>query len=124
MLVHSMRSLHCRLHKVVLSGCINSSNDYSHLTTTIATSNLKPIEIHSYHFGIGVAAGKALARTLTQSNILEQVVVLDTSMSSEVARVLVDAMNHSSVIILRIGYHCKEAVSECSLPKERVEVLS
>ena len=42
-------------------------------------------------------------------------------MESEVATALVEAMNHSSVKKLRIGGDCKEAVSECSFPTDRVE---
>ena len=121
-LVHSMTSPHCRLHKLLISGCIISSSDYCHLTTAIATSNMT--YFHPSSLSINVAAGKALARALTQSKTLEEVHVLDYSMNSEVARALVEAMNHSSVKILRIGYHCKEAVSECFFPTNRVKVLS
>jgi len=117
-LVHSLTSPHCRLHNLVLKSCTISSSDYCHLTTAIATSNLK--HFYSSYLSIDVAAGKALARALTQSKTLEEVVVLVDPMDNEVARALVEAMNHSSVKKLWIGYDCKKAVSECSFPTDRV----
>ena len=78
------------------------------------------IHFESINLSIDVAAGKALARALTQSKTLEE--VEDDPMDSGVARALVEAMNHSSVKKLVIGYNCKEAVSECSFPADRVEV--
>ena len=119
-LVHSLTSHHCHLHKLRLIHCTISSSDYCHLTTAIATSNLTHFE--SSFLSIDVAAGKALARALTQSKTLEEVRVQEDPMDSEVAIALVEAMNHSSVMILEIGRHCKETVSECSFPRGRVEL--
>ena len=119
-LVHSLTSPHCRLHTLGLFECTISSSDYCHLTTAIATSNLP--QFHSSYLGIDVAAGKALARALTQNKTLEEVSVFEDPMDKEVARALVEAMNHSSIIRLEIGRHCKEAVSECSFPTDRVEI--
>ena len=118
-LVHSLTSPHCRLHKLTLIGCTISSSDYCHLTTAIATNNLT--HFVSSFLSIDVAAGKALARALKQNKTLEEVNVWENPMDSEVARALVEAMNHSSVKKLKIGYRCKEAVSECSFPTDRVE---
>ena len=120
-LVHSLTSSHCRLHKLELNCCTISSNDYCHLTTAIATSNM--IHFNSFHLSIDVAAGKALARALIQSKTLEEVKVEENPMGSEVARALVEAINHSSVKKLRIGWNCKQGVSECSFPTDRVEIL-
>ena len=118
-LVHSLTSPHCRLHKLKLWNCTISSSDYCHLTTAIATSNLT--HFICTHLSIDVAAGKALARALTQSKTLEKVDVWESPMYSEVARALVEAMNHSRVGMLGIGKNCEEAVSECSFPTDRVE---
>ena len=120
-LVHSLTSPHCHLHKLRLLECTISSNDYCHLTTAIANSNLT--QFTSSSLSIDVAAGKALARALTQSKTLEEVTVVERpSMDIEVAKALVEAMNHSSVEKLRIGENCKQAVSECSFPTGRVEI--
>ena len=119
-LVHSLASPHCCLHKLVLIDCNISSSDYCHLTTAIATSNLKRFD--SSNLSIDVAAGKALARALTQSKTLELVGVYEFPVDSEVARALVEAMNHSSVKKLKIGHGCREAVSECSHLTGRVEL--
>ena len=81
------------------------------------------IHFNSFHLSIDVAAGKALAKALIQSKTLEEVKVEENPMDSEVVRALVEAMNHSSVKKLRIGWNCKEAVSECSFPTDRVEIL-
>ena len=118
-LVDSLTSPHCRLHMLELWRCIMSNKDYCHLTTAIATSNLK--YFISDRLRIDAAAGKALARALTQSKTMENVKVEEDPKDSEVARALVEAMNHSSVKKLVIGLHCKEAVSECFFPKDRVE---
>ena len=105
--------------KLTLIECTISSSDYCDLTKAIATSNL--IQFTSCRLSIDVAAGKALARALKQSKTLEVVRVLEESMDIRVARALVKAMNHSSVKKLMIGSNCKEAVSECSFPTDRVE---
>ena len=122
-LVHSLTSPHCHLHKLKLSNCTISSSDYCHLTKAIATSNLT--HFVSSYLRIDVAAGKALARALTQSKTLEEIeVVVFPAMDSEVARGLVEAMNHSSVKKLTIGLNCIVAVSECSFPTDRKDSVS
>ena len=119
-LVHSLTSPHCCLQNLKLTQCTIFSSDYCLLTTAIATSNLTYFD--SSFLRIDVAAGKALARALTQSKTLEEVIVWEDPMDSEVARALVEAMNHSSVKKLKIGLNCEEAVSECSFPTDRVVI--
>ena len=118
-LVHSLTSPHCHLRRLELWSCTISSSDYCHLTTGIATSNLT--FFHSSYLSIDVAAGKALARALTQSKTLEMIRLLENPMDIEVVRAMIEAMKHSSVKRLRIGWNCKEAVSEWSPPTDRVE---
>ena len=48
--------------------------------------------------------------------------MLELPMKAEVAQILVEAMNHSSVKKLKIGDVCRGAVSECSYPTDKVEV--
>ena len=119
-LVHSLTFPRCRLHKLSLWNTTISSSDYCHLTTAIATSNLR--NFMSVNLSIDIAAGKALARALTESKTLEVVYVREDPMDSEVARTLVEAMNHSRVGMLRVGNNCKEAVSKCSFPRWKVVV--
>ena len=118
-LVHSLTSPCCCLHKLLLVACRISSSEYCHLTTAIAASNLT--HFGSVYLSIDVAAGKALAIVLIQNKTLEVVEVSELTMDIDIARALVEAMNHSSVKKLRIGNSCKEAVSECSFPTDRVE---
>ena len=119
-LVHSLTSPHCRLRKMWLWNCSISSIDYCHLTTAIATSNLT--QFTSSSLSIDVAAGKALARALTQSKTLEVVKVWEDPMDCGVARALLEAMNHSSVKKLWIAQISNEA--ECSFPIDRVKFIS
>ena len=87
----------------------------------IATNNLT--HFTSRHLSIGVAAGKALARALTQSKTLEMVYMHEDLMDNEVARKLVEAMNHSRVVRLLVEKNYQKAVSECSFPINSVVVL-
>ena len=121
-LVQSLTSPHCCLHKLDLFRCTIFSSDYCHLTTAIATSNFT--HFHSSFLSIDVAVGEALARALTQSKTLEVVEVLEYPIDSEVARAVIEAMNHSSVKKLMIGWDCNKAVSECSFPTDRVKFIS
>ena len=119
-LIHSLTSPHSRLLKLELSDCTISSSDYCHLTTAIPTSNLTHFTTH--HLGTDVSSAKGLARALTQSKTLEEVDMWEHSMSNEVAQILLEAMNHSSVKKLKIGSVNKYAVSGCSYPTDKVEV--
>ena len=102
--------------------CTISSSDYCHLTTAIPTSNLTHFTTH--HLGTDVSSAKGLARAMTQSKTLEEVEVMgEFPMNNEVAQILLEAMNHSSVKKLMIGYVSnKDVVSGCSYPTDKVEV--
>ena len=116
-----MTSPHSRLLKLWLLECTISSSDYCHLTTAIPTSNLT--HFTTSKVGTDVSSAKGLARAMTQSKTLEKVNVWEyPMMNNEVAQILLEAMNHSSVKKLRIGYVSKDAVSGCSYPTDKVEV--
>ena len=120
-LIHSLTSPHSRLLKLWLFVCTISSSDYYHLTTAIPTSNLTHFTTHL--LGTDVSSAKGLARAMTQSKTLEEVYVWeDPMMNNEVAQILLEAMNHSSVKKLKIEYISKDAVSGCSYPTDKVEV--
>ena len=120
-LIHSLTSPHTRLLKLELSRCTISSSDYCHLTTAIPTSNLTHFTTN--RLGMDVSSAKGLARALTQSKTLEEVeVTREFPMNNEVAQILLEAMNHSSVKKLKIGDVSKDAVSGCSYPTDKVEV--
>ena len=119
-LIHSLTSPHSRLLKLELSDCTISSSDYCHLTTAIPTSNLTHFTTH--HLGTDVSSAKGLARALTQSKTLEEVEVWEHTMNNEVAQILVEAMNHSSVKKLDIKGVSRDAVSECAYPTDKVVV--
>ena len=108
----------CQLHTLRLDSCTISSSDYYDLTTAIATSNLKIFECSS--LSIDVAAAKGLAIALKESKSLKLVEVREDPMDTEVARLLVEAMNHSEVETLAIGPKLKDIVSNCSYPKGKV----
>ena len=60
---------------------------------------------------------------MTQSKTLEEVeVTWEDPMNNEVAQILVEAMNHSSVKKLEIGDVSKDAVAGCSYPTDKVKV--
>ena len=121
-LIHSLTSPHSHLLKLELWECTISSSDYCHLTTAIPTSNLT--HFTTSRLGTDVSSAKGLARALTQSKTLEEVeVTREFPMNNEVAQILLEAMNHSSVKKLKIGYVNKDAVSGCSYPTDKVEVV-
>ena len=120
-LIHSLTSPHSRLLKLELSYCTISSSDYCHLTTAIPTSNLT--HFTTYSLCKDVSSAKGLARVLTQSKTLEKVEVCECLMKNEVAQILLEAMNYSSVKKLKIEYVNRVFVSGCSYPTDKVEVL-
>ena len=121
-LVHSLTSPHSSLHKLELLDCTISSSDYHHLTTAIATSNLTHFTTYcSLH--IDVTAAKGLATALTHSKTLEEVEVEERPIiSNDVVQVLAEAMNHSRVKKLEIGYVSKDTVLDYSYPTDRVKI--
>ena len=122
-LIHSLTSPHSRLLELVVIDGPISSSDYCHLTTAIPISNLT--HFTSLDLSIDISSAKGLARVLIQSKTLEKVEVSELPMSNEVAKILLEAMNHSSVkrlIIDSHGFVSKDAISGCSYPKDKVEV--
>ena len=126
--------LNTSLNHLTLVDCIISSADFDSLTTAIATSELKHLEILYYllwssAFGINLVRGQSLAKLLTQSKTLEEVTV---EMGSEyiyintcnVARLLVEAMTHSSVKKLKLKTYHYCDVSDIHYDIDRVEVSS
>ena len=120
-LVHSLTSRHSSLHKLELWRCAISSSDYHHLTTAIATSNLTHFNTNcSLHND--VTAAKGLATELTHSKTLEKVEVWEDPISNDVVRVLAEAMNHSRVKELVIGWVSIYTVLDYSYPTDRVRI--
>ena len=119
-LIHSLTSPHSRLLKLELLECTISSSDYCHLTTAIPTSNLTHFTTNS--LGTDVSSAKGLARAIAQSKTLQEVVVWEHSINSEVAQILLEVINHSSVKKLTIRGVKKDAVLECSYPIDKVEL--
>ena len=120
-LVQLLTSPHSSLHELILFGLTISSSDYHHLTTAIATSNLTHFNtIYCLHND--VSAAKGLATALTHSKTLEEVEVIENHMISEIATILAEAMNHSSVKKLVIGCVSKGTLLDCSYPTDRVKI--
>ena len=120
-LIHSLTSPHSRLLELVVIDGPISSSDYCHLTTAIPISNLTHFTTDKIF--TDVSSAKGLARAMTQSKALEEVVVLEyPMMDNEVTQILLEAMNHSSVKKLKIERVSKYAVSGCSYPKDKVKV--
>ena len=100
-----------------------SSTDFDSLTTAIATSKLKKLEIRPDI--INPVRGQSLAKLLTQSKTLEEVTV---EMNSEytnncnIVRLLVEAMSRSSVkkLQLKTADYCD--VSKIHYDRDRVKV--
>ena len=121
-LIHALTSPHSRLLKLWLLLCTISSSDYCHLTTAIPTSNLT--HFTTSRLGTDVSSAKGLARALTQSKTLEEVHLTELpTMINEVAQILLEAINHSSVKKLMIGHVSEHAVSGCFYPTDKVKVL-
>ena len=117
-LKNAITSPFCQLHTLRLHACTISSSDYYSLTTTLANSNLKIFQCSSLSIDVGAAKGLAIA--LKESKSLKLVEVREDPMDTEVARLLVEAMNHSEVETLAIGPKCKDIISNCSYPKGKV----
>ena len=119
-----------KLNNLTLSNCLITSTDFDSLTTAIATSKLKHLTITFFmgsNFGINLVRGWSLAKLLTQSKTLEEVTVemgIEYTNNCNVARLLVEAMTHSSVkkLILYTLYYCD--VSDIHYDRDRVEVSS
>ena len=121
--------LNTSLNSLTIVDCQLSSTDFDSLTTAIATSELKHLEIFCWYstcnVGVNPARGQSLAKLLTQSKTLEEVIVKMNSQYTNdcnVVRLLVKAMTHSSVkkLQLETAYYCD--VSEIHYDRDRVEV--
>ena len=123
--------LNTSLNNLTLEDCTISSTDFDSLTTAIATSKLKHLEIiyllWSSNFGITPVRGRSLAKLLTQSKTLEEVtVVMNSEYTNDcnVVRLLVETMTHSSVkklILEAYQYNCD--ISDIHYDRDRVELL-
>ena len=87
--------------------------------TTIATSKLTYFA--TALLDIDVTRAKAIATLLVDSKTLEEVEVIEQpTINKDVAVILAEAMNHSSVKNLTIGYLSKGTVLDCHYPTDRV----
>ena len=121
-LINSLTSPHSCLLQLELYKCTISSSDYCHLATAIPTSNLTHFK--TGQVGTDVSSAKGLARALTQSKTLKEVAVEEFPMNNEVAQILQEATNHSSVKTLILRGVSRDAVSECSYPTDKVKLFS
>ena len=118
--------LNTSLKNLTLKNYRISSTDFDSLTAAIATSELKKLEITPDI--INPVRGQSLAKLLTQSKTLEEVTVVmgsEYTNNCNVARLLVEAMTHSSVKNLKLRlktYHYCD-VSDIHYDRDRVEVL-
>lgn len=124
--------LNTSLNNLTLQDCLISSTDFDSLTSAIATSKLKQLEIAYVSFwpssfGINLVRGQSLAKLLTQSKTLEEVtVVMDSEYTNDcnVARLLVEAMTHSTVKKLSLGTLDYCDISDIHYDRDRIEVLA
>ena len=121
--------LNTSLNNLTLENCIISSTDFDSLTTAIATSELKHLEIINWYCTIGInhVIGRSLAKLLTQSKTLEEVtVVMDNwyAIDCNITRLLFEAMTHSSVKKLKLyaDQYPPCDVSDIHYDRDRVEV--
>ena len=83
--------------------------------TTIATSKLTHFATDDF-LDIDVTRAKVLATLLVDSKTLEEVEVIERPrINYDVAVILAEAMNHSSVKNLTIGYFSKGTVLDCHI---------
>ena len=128
--------LNTSLNSLTLQDCIISSTDFDSLTTAIATSKLKHLEITTVYSGFNYGInwykrGQSLVKLLTQSKTLEEVEVwlryfsgYVTTNDCNVARLLVEAMTNSRAkkLTLEIDSFCN--VSDIRYDRDRVVVIS
>ena len=123
--------LNTSLNNLTLHNCMISSTDFDSITTVIATSKLKHLEIiYSWSSSFGInrnVKGQSLTKLLIQSKTLEEVMVKISSEytnSCDVVRFLVEAMAHSSVkkLIVETIDFCD--VSDIHYDRYRVKVSS
>ena len=118
-----MTSPHSSLRKLRLSDCTFSSGVYNRLMTTIATSKLTYFAVTHLDI-VDVTRAKAIATLLVDSKTLEEVEVIEEPrINKDVAVILAEAMNHSSVKNLTIGFFSKgTTVLGSHYPTDRVKL--
>ena len=115
--INSLTSPHSSLLKLTVSYCSFSSGDYNRLITAIATSKLTYFATDC----VDVTRAKVLATLLVDSKTLEEVEVIEyPPMNKDVAVILAEAMNHSSVKKLTIRRFRKGTELDCHYPTDRV----
>ena len=117
LLINSLTSPHSSLLKLIVYRCSFSSGVYNRLITAIATSKLT----HFVTDDLDVTRAKVLATLLVDSKTLEEVEV--TLMNKDVAVILAEAMNHSSVKKLTMKCLSKGIVLDCHYPTDRVNLV-
>ena len=120
-LVNSLTSPHSCLRELTMTRSTFSSGVFNHLLAVIATSKLT-------RFGIGcdldIDRAKAIATLLVRSKTLEEVDVNKRpTIDNDVAVILAEAMNHSSVKNLTIARLSKGTVLGSHYPTDRVNLL-
>ena len=102
-----------------------SSGDYNRLITAIATSKLTYFTADQTD--VDVTRAKVLATLLVDSKTLEEVEVIEPierpRMNKDVAVILAEAMNHSSVKKLTIRRFRKGTELDCHYPTDRVNII-
>lgn len=105
-----------------LYDCTISIGNFNHLTTAITTV----IELNKlvlYNLGIDLKMAKSLARLITESKTLEEVTVwqYETAKDCDVARMLVEAMKHSSVKGLTVDANCENSLANIPHSRKRIK---
>ena len=114
LLINSLISPHSSLLKLTVYLCSFSSGVYNRLITAIATSKLTYFATYC----LDVTTAKVLATLLVDSKTLEEVEVI--AVNKDVAVILAEAMNHSSVKKLTLECFSKSIVLDCHYPTDRV----
>ena len=121
-LIDSLTSPHCSLLKLSVYNCTFSSGVYNRLITAIATSKLTYFATDL----LDIDKAKLLANKLlvdSKTSTLEEVEVIERPrMLNDVAVILAEAMNHSSVKNLTMGCFSKGTVLGCHYPTDRVNL--
>ena len=122
-LVSTLISPHSSLRKLTLSNCTFSRGVYNRLITVIATSKLTHFATNNLN--TDVTRAKVVATLLVDSKTLEEVKVIEQQLwnNNDVAVILAEAMNQSSVKNLKIGHFSKGTVLDCHYPTDRVNLV-
>ena len=123
LLTNSLTSPHSSLRNLHLHNCTFSRGVYNRLIAAITTSKLT--HLATSFLNIDVTRAKVLATLLVDSKTLEEVKVIERpTMNNDVAVILAEAMNHSSVKNLSIGHYFDTlTVLDCHYPTDRVNLI-